>query len=176
MRTPTSGAQGGTQTHSLTLHSAPTTPARAPRIDPCPHPRAHPTPHRSFAARPEVMQYAYVPAGLISQMKDATFPDDTVLAIHAPVGTSCEIPHPEDGLASPDCRYQIFVMRNKRQPQGSVHAPSPCPVPPCLPHHAPPIAHHCDILVTTSRPSWPRACPVGGQAADVADRLAEDEE
>ena len=53
-------------------------------------------------------------------MKDKTFPDDTVLAIHAPVGTSCEIPHPEDGLAPPDCRYQIFVMRNKRQPRGCV--------------------------------------------------------
>lgn len=61
-----------------------------------------------FAQLPELSELQYIFASDIHDLKN--FKDDTLLALHGPVGTSCEIPHPEDALTNQEgCRFQMFV-------------------------------------------------------------------
>eukprot|EP00939_MAST-03C_sp_MAST-3C-sp1_P001429 g1429.t1 len=60
-----------------------------------------------FAMHTELKDLQYVYASDLQELQ--AFGDDTILVLHAPVGTTCEIPHPEDALAGEDARFQIFV-------------------------------------------------------------------
>lgn len=66
---------------------------------------------RQFAEIPEVKKLQYILASDIRSLE--MFKKDTMLAVHAPVGTTCEIPHPEDGLTGDECRFQVFIRTEK---------------------------------------------------------------
>ena len=77
---------------------------------------------RQFAMQPPLKDLQYVFSSELNGLKN--FGDDTMLALHAPVGATCEIPHPEDGLTSKeDCRYQMFVHNNQSRHKDDANKP-----------------------------------------------------
>ena len=90
---------------------------------------------KKFSALPEVTKRAYIPAHKIAALD--TFGDDLLFAVHAPVGCSCEIPHPEDALRDPLCRYQIFIRGMKDGQTPKVRQDSNAPFVTCLPARPP---------------------------------------
>jgi len=77
---------------------------------------------RQFAMQPPLKDLQYVFASELNGLKN--FGDDTMLALHAPVGATCEIPHPEDGLTGKhECRYQMFVHNNKNRHKNDTNKP-----------------------------------------------------